>query len=352
MSAIQLQVLSYHPSTKLVALMGWVEGPLSTLISSDLKFVEASENARAQPTTNHLTTDTTVSRTIPTHVRAQNTRGFCSRHGMYLPKSTNSGFFVHAKSQIPPNPLNRNYRVSSFYKTRGGSKLCFLTCFSYFSCYLLYLVFSQNCYSLISFLLSWQHGSPTSCPISHTFGTLSWYVIHALPYFWHRTRRFLEARHSWEPGSRLTASDLSPFHLLLKVSAAIVHWVNTNHTFLAHKNPQTDTFLHDISPAKLHSTDQVRNPQGISKLVNKVNCWVLHALLKAIVQAFLATNPLQRDPQRTPALWLASQSQSQGTSFLWMTVVPNGSEAPWMWHAIARGWSLSVLLLRFSGSGA
>jgi hypothetical protein len=36
--------------------------------------------------------------------------------------------------------LNRNNRGSSFYKTRG-SKLCFLTCFSYFSCYFLILVF-------------------------------------------------------------------------------------------------------------------------------------------------------------------------------------------------------------------
>jgi hypothetical protein len=31
------------------------------------------------------------------------------------------------------------------------------------------------------------------------------------------------------------------------------------------------------------------NPQGISKLVNKVDCWVPHALLKAIVRAFLDT---------------------------------------------------------------
>jgi hypothetical protein len=44
--------------------------------------------------------------------------------------------------------LNRNDRVSSFYWTRG-SKLCFLTCFSYFSCYFHILVFSQNRYLLI-----------------------------------------------------------------------------------------------------------------------------------------------------------------------------------------------------------
>jgi hypothetical protein len=46
--------------------------------------------------------------------------------------------------------LNRNNRVSSFYWTRG-SKLCFLTCFFYFSCYFHILVFSLNCYILISY---------------------------------------------------------------------------------------------------------------------------------------------------------------------------------------------------------
>ncbi len=45
---------------------------------------------------------------------------------------------------------NRKDRVSSFYWTRG-SKLCFLTCFSYFSCYFLILVFLRNCYLLILF---------------------------------------------------------------------------------------------------------------------------------------------------------------------------------------------------------
>jgi hypothetical protein len=44
------------------------------------------------------------------------------------------------------------------------------------------------------------------------------------------------------------------FRLLPKVSGANVRWVNANHTFLTHKNPQTDTSSHDISPAKLCST--------------------------------------------------------------------------------------------------
>ncbi len=88
--------------------------------------------------------------------------------------------------------LNRNDGVSSFYKTRG-SKLCFLTCFSYFSCYFLILVFLQNCYLLISSRLSWLHGNPISCSVLRTFGTPSWYVVHAPPYFWHRMRGFLKA---------------------------------------------------------------------------------------------------------------------------------------------------------------
>jgi hypothetical protein len=112
--------------------------------------------------------------------------------------------------------LNRNDRVSSFYWTRG-SKLCFLTCFSYFSCYFHILVFSLNRYLLISLCLSWLHRNPISRPVSCTVGTPSWYVVHAPPCFWHRMCGFLEARRLWEPGSRLTTGEFSPFHLLPKV---------------------------------------------------------------------------------------------------------------------------------------
>ncbi len=61
-------------------------------------------------------------------------------------------------------------------------------------CYFHILVFLQNCYLLISLRLSWLHGNAISCPGSRTFGTPSWYVVHEPPYFWHRTRGFLEAR--------------------------------------------------------------------------------------------------------------------------------------------------------------
>jgi hypothetical protein len=108
--------------------------------------------------------------------------------------------------------LNRNNRVSSFYKTRV-SKLGFLTCSSYFSRYFHILVFLQNCYVLISlcpFLAARE-----SDFLSHFsyLGTLSWYVVHAPPCIWHRTRGFLKARRSWEPGSRLTTGEIFPFPL-------------------------------------------------------------------------------------------------------------------------------------------
>jgi hypothetical protein len=52
------------------------------------------------------------------------------------------------------------------------------------------------------------------------------------------------------------------FRLLQKVSGANVCWVNANLTFLTHKNPLTDTSLHDISPAKLCSTARDGIPKG------------------------------------------------------------------------------------------
>jgi hypothetical protein len=124
--------------------------------------------------------------------------------------------------------LNRNDRAGSFYWTRG-SKLCFLTCFSYFSCYFHILVFLLNCYLLISLRPSWLHRNPISCPVSCTLGTLSWYIVHAPPYFWHRMHGFLEARCSWEPSSRLTTGDFSPFCFLPKVSGLNNRWTNANH---------------------------------------------------------------------------------------------------------------------------
>ncbi len=116
-----------------------------------------------------------------------------------------------------PYCLNRNNRGSSFYWARG-SELCYLTCFSYFSCYFLILVFSQKCYILISLRLSWLHGNPISCPVFLYLWHSKLVRCTCTPYFWHRTSGFLEATHLGEPGSRLITGDLSPFCLLPKVS--------------------------------------------------------------------------------------------------------------------------------------
>ncbi len=81
---------------------------------------------------------------------------------------------------------------------------------------------------------------------------------------------FLEARCSQEPGTKISTSFLSPFCLLLKVSLANVHWAIANHTFSSHIIFSNWHFLpwHE-PPLSQHSTAWARNPQGISKLVNK-----------------------------------------------------------------------------------
>jgi hypothetical protein len=118
-----------------------------------------------------------------------------------------------------------------------------------------------------------------------------------------------------------------------------------SYLFYSQKNPQTDTFLHDISPTKLHSTAWVRNPKGISKLMNKVDCPVPRALLRAIVWAFLATKSFAAGSSTYPC-HMACISKS----------VPLSNCCP-QWHRNAvdvkrdsRGQSLSVPFLFLQGS--
>jgi hypothetical protein len=126
--------------------------------------------------------------------------------------------------------LSSNYRISSFYWIKG-SKHCFLTSFSNLNCYFLFLVFLRNRYLLVSLRLSWHMGiqflilffiplllrvpRPTCAPI---------FLAHEM--------RFLEARRSWQPGTRISTS--FPFCLLPKVSHANVRWELANHTFSSH----------------------------------------------------------------------------------------------------------------------
>jgi hypothetical protein len=143
--------------------------------------------------------------------------------------------------------------------------------------------------------------------------------------------------------------NISPFRLLPKVSGANVHWANGNYTFLTHKNPQTDTFLRDISPAKLRSTARVRNPRGISKLMNKVDCQVPRPLLKAIVPAFLTTKSFAAGSSTYPChMACVSKSVSKDVISL--------SDCRLQWNRSAvdvtrnsRGQSLSIPFLLSSG---
>jgi hypothetical protein len=79
-----------------------------------------------------------------------------------------------------------------------------------------------------------------------------------------------QARRSWEPivASLPVNFPFSSFcrRFLLQTSVGL----NTNHTFLSHKNPWTDTFLRDLGLAQLRSTAWVWNPHGTSKLVNRL----------------------------------------------------------------------------------
>jgi hypothetical protein len=125
------------------------------------------------------------------------------------------------------------------------------------------------------------------------------------PCFWNRTHGFLEARRSWEPGSSITTIAFSLFRLLRKVSAVNVRWTEQD-SYLS--SSQKSSSWHFLALAKLRSTAWVWNHQGISKLVNRVDCCLsydsflaLHS--KAIVRAFLAMNASQWDFQRTYAIW-------------------------------------------------
>ncbi len=162
-------------------------------------------------------------------------------------------------------------------------------------------------------------------------------------------RGFLKARRSWERGSRLTTGEFSPFCFSPKVSGANIHWTNANHTFLTHKNPRTDTFLHDISPAKLCSTARVWNSQGISKLVDKVDWRVPCALLKAIVRAFLATKFFAAGSSTYPCHMACVSNSVQRDGLSLSDCCPQRLRSAMDVTRDSRGRSLSIPFLHSSG---
>jgi hypothetical protein len=109
--------------------------------------------------------------------------------------------------------------------------------------------------------------------------------------------------------------------------------LNTIHTFLSHKNPQTDTFLRDLGLAKLHSTAQVWNPQGISKLVNKVIVTCLMTASLHFAQGDSAGLPhykiLRSGILNVPLPYGMHLKVSHEGRHIFERL-PNSTEAPWM----------------------
>ncbi len=116
--------------------------------------------------------------------------------------------------------LSSNDRIYS-YNWIKGSKHCFLTSFSNLYCYFLLLVFSRNSYLLVSLCLSWMCGNLISLPVFIPF-VLQIPRRTCAPIFLAYMMRFLKARCSWEPGTRISSGFLSPFRLLPNVSHANV----------------------------------------------------------------------------------------------------------------------------------
>jgi hypothetical protein len=146
--------------------------------------------------------------------------------------------------------LNRNDRVSSFHWTRG-SKQCFLSCFSYFSCYFHILVFLQNCYLLIYF-----------CAFLGCTG-IQFLVPFLIPLALWASMLYMSPHIS---GTECVGFSKQDAHGILVVASLPVNFpfsafcqrflvwmsigLNTIHTFLSHKNSRTDIFLCDLGLAK------------------------------------------------------------------------------------------------------
>jgi hypothetical protein len=91
-----------------------------------------------------------VLQTVPTHVRAHNALDFVPVMGTFLPKSKNSGFFVHPKSQITPNLLSAQTAVAFVKQTAK----CFLSLSNFEICFKLVESMVQFCLLSCFFLFS------------------------------------------------------------------------------------------------------------------------------------------------------------------------------------------------------
>jgi hypothetical protein len=132
--------------------------------------------------------------------------------------------------------------------------------------------------------------------------------------------------------------------------------LNTIHTFLSHKNPQTDTFLHELGFAKLRSTAWVWNHQGISRLVNRliVACRMTASLFFA--QSNSAGIPsykiLRSGIFNVPLPYGMHLKVSHKAHHIFEQLRPQQHRRAVDETHDSRGWTLSVPFLQLWGSGA
>ncbi len=132
--------------------------------------------------------------------------------------------------------------------------------------------------------------------------------------------------------------------------------MNTIHTFLSHKNPWTDTFLHELGFAKLRSTARVWNHQGISKLVNRL----IVACQMTASSRFAQSNSAGLPCYKILRSWIFNVPLPYGMHlkvshkgrhiFEQLRPQQHRSAVDETWDS--RGWSLSIPFLQLWGSGA
>ncbi len=114
--------------------------------------------------------------------------------------------------------------------------------------------------------------------------------------------------------------------------------LNTIHTFLSHNNPWTDTFFCDLGLAQLCSTAWVWNPQGTSKLVNRLIVACLMTASLCFTQGYSAGLPRYKSFTAKFLMYschMACVSKSVTKDVISLSdYVPNSTEAPWMRRAI------------------
>jgi hypothetical protein len=132
--------------------------------------------------------------------------------------------------------------------------------------------------------------------------------------------------------------------------------LNMNHIFLSHQNSWTDTFLHDLGLAKLRRTARVWNPQGISKLVNKLIVACLMTASSHFAQGDSAGLPCYKTLRsrilNVPLPYGMHLKVSHKGRHTFEQLCPQQHRSAVDVTRDSRGWSLSVPFSRSSGSGA